>query len=360
MNKGKDIRELKDELERQKKERYDVVVPSKLLTALYDENINEVLLDVPDLEGGDNKQYGITPYAHRQICIKTNIPAKYYDLMKEKKPELLVKNVNAWLPDKEKRMVRILDGNVRALLSSRYRIIDNYDILNQALMEFFNISNEKKTKIDIHNADLTDTHLYVKALSPDLIDEIHDTDNMKRGDVVNGGIMISNSEVGAGGYKVTPFINIVKCSNGLIGEEVLKKIHVGRDLGIGEINWSDETLRLQDEALWAKMKDMIHATFNPEIFHKWVDRINKVASVEIEKPTLAVNNIVKSYNMPDKLQADIMDFFAKENPTQWGLSNAVTSYAQTVGDYNKQIEMEKIGTKILEMKPDEVNILVEA
>jgi len=359
MNKRKDIRELKDELERQKKERYDVVVPSNQLTALYDENINEVMMEVPDLEGS-NKQYGITPYAHRQICTKTNIPVKYYELMKEKKPELLVENVNAWLPDKEKRMVRVLDGHVRALLSSRYRIIDNYDILNQALMEFYNISNDKKTKIDIHDANLTDTNLYVKAISPDLIDEVHDTDTMKKGDIVNGGIMISNSEVGAGGYKVTPFINIVECANGLIGEEVLKKIHVGRDLGIGEINWSDETLKLQDEALWAKMKDMIHATFNPEIFHKWVDRINKVAKTEIEKPTLAVNNIVKSYNMPDKLQADIMDFFAKENPTQWGLSNAVTAYAQTVGDYNKQIEMEKIGTKILEMKPEEVNIVVEA
>ena len=358
MNKITDIRELKAELERQKKERYDVVVPSNQLTALYDENINEVMLDVPDLEGSSS-QYGITPYAHRQICTKTKIPVKYYELMKEKKPDLLVKNVNAWLPDKEKRMVRVLDGNVRALLSSRYRIIDNYDILNQALMEFFNISNDKKTKIDIHKADLTDTHLFVKALSPDLIDEVHDTDNMKRGDIVNGGIMISNSEVGAGGYKVTPFINIVKCSNGLIGEEVLKKIHLGKDLGIGEIDWSDETLRLQDEALWAKMKDMIHATFNPEIFHKWVDRINKVAKVEIEKPTLAVNNIVKSYKMPESLQDDLMNFFAKENNTQWGLSNAVTAYAQTVDDYNKQIEMEKIGAKILEMKPEEINILVE-
>lgn len=358
MNKATDIKGLKDELERQKKERYDIVAPSDQLIVSYDLGTNKVMIDVPDLKGG-SRTYGITPYAHRQICTKTKIPVKYYEIMKEKKPDLLVKNVNAWLPDKEKRMVRVLDGNVRALLSSRYRIIDNYDILNQALTEFYKISNEKKAKIVIHNADLTDTRLYVKALSPDLVDEIHDTDKKERGDIVNGGIMISNSEVGAGGYKVTPFMNIVKCSNGLIGEEVLKKIHVGRDLGIGEIDWSDETLRLQDEALWAKMKNMIHATFNPEIFHKWVDRINNVAKTEIEKPTLAVNNIVKSYNMPDKIQDDLMDFFTKENPTQWGLSNAVTSYAQTIGDYNKQIEMEKIGTKILEMKPEEVNILVK-
>jgi len=43
----------------------------------------------------------------------------------------------------------------------------------------------------------------------------------------------------------------------------------------------------------------------------------------------------------------------KESPTQWGLSMAVTQIAQKQQDYEKQITMERIGSKILE-EPVEV------
>jgi len=349
------IKDLAEELERQKINRYDLVVPSNELIVFTEGN--KVYMTVPQTDGSQ-KNHDITEYCHSQISWKTGIPMKYYKKMMDEKPELLSTNINAWLPTREKRLVRVLDNEVRALLSDRYRIIDNYDVAFLALQEFKKIADEKGFKIDIRRSDLTDRHLYIKVTSPDLVDEILDNKEKKKGDKVNGGIIISNSEVGSGCFKVTPFVEVLKCSNGLIGDDVLKKVHVGRELGIGEIDWSDETLKLEDEALWSKMRDMIHATFDPDIFHKWVDKINGVAQVEIEKPTVAVSNVVKHFKIPDGKKDDLLNQFAKESPTQWGLSMAVTRIAQDEEDYEKQIELEKIGNDILNM--DAKQITVEA
>jgi len=55
--------------------------------------------------------------AHLQLAEKLGIPKKYYDKMREaKKFELLFENINALLGNKERRLIRILDGKIRAIL----------------------------------------------------------------------------------------------------------------------------------------------------------------------------------------------------------------------------------------------------
>lgn len=348
----RNIDQLKEELERQKKNKYDLVVPSDQLIVFSEGN--KIYMTVPQTDGS-KKNHDITNYCHSQISWKTGIPMKYYNKMMDEKQDLLTTNINAWLPSKEKRLVRVLDNEIRALLSDRYRIIDNHDIFYLALSEFKKIMDEQKFNINIQRADITDTHMYIKATSPDLIGEIKDKPT-KVGDKINGGIIISNSEVGAGCFKVMPFIEVLKCTNGMIGDDVLKKVHVGRELGIGEIGWSDDTLKLEDEALWSKIRDMIHATFDPEIFNKWVDKINGVAKTEIEKPVTAVNNVVSHFKLPEAMKEDLLNQFSKESNTQWGLSMAVTRIAQDESDYEKQIEMEKIGNDILNLTAEELMV----
>jgi len=339
----KNLKELAEELERQKNSRYDVVVPSDKLIVLKDGNT--IKIDVP-LPEGEMKRHGLTNWAHAQIAEKTQIPKRYYDRMKDEgQLDLLANNVNTWLPSKDKRLVRVLDGNVRALLSDRYRIIDNYDVLFATLEEFQKIQEKTGINIEIKRADLTDQHLYIKATSPDLTDEVIKTED--KTEPVHGGIIITNSEVGAGAFNVKPFMNVLVCQNGLIGEHVFKKVHLGQERGIGLINWSDDTLSKQDDALWAQIRDMIHGTFNPEVFHKWVDKLNGVASIEIEKPSLAIDNIIKKFELGKNKKDALLNQFAKETNTQWGLAMAVTRIAQDEENYEDQIKMEQVGTEIM-------------
>lgn len=344
------LKELAEELERQKHSRYDIVVPTDKLLVFKDGNT--IKMDVPQLDG-NIKQHGITDWAHGQIANKTGIPKKYYDKMREEgKLNLLADNINTWMPDREKRMVRVLDNKVRALLSDRYRVIDNYDILYLTLKKFRDIGENQNMKINVLSQNLTPTNLYVKATSPDLSGQV-----MKyKGETepVEGGLIIQNSEVGAGSFQVKPFINVLVCTNGLISEQSFKKVHIGRSLGEGFVDWSNDTLRLEDEALWSKINDMISSTFKPEIFQKWLDEINDVSTTEVPKPTKAVDNIIKHYNVDKGLKDDLLDQFTKQAPTQWGMSMAVTRIAQNVDSYEKQIEMEKIGSELLKKKATKI------
>jgi len=205
--------------------------------------------------------------------------------------------------------------------------------------------------MDVHirvvDAQLSDTHLFVKAVSKDLTDEIH---TLKGRDVVEGGVTIMNSEVGEGKYKIVPFIYVIRCKNGLMGEEEFAKIHLGKKKGEGLINWSDKTLQASDKLLWFEITDVLKSVFSKKIFSSWVDKINNVATIEIKEPELAINHIVKSYDIPKNKVNSLLMHFGKEEPTPWGLSNAVTRLAQDMEDYDKQVEMEEVGRKILEDK----------
>lgn len=353
------IVQLARELTRQKETKKDFIISSEDIKTDVQtlEDGDKVLMmhfppvnDIPDGVGvtPSHLRFGITDHTHSQISEKLRIPKNFYDRLKEGYPDLLVKNINELIPEKEKRLVRTLDGNVRALLSSRYRIIDNYDIFFNSLDIIKQLNAEKGAGIEVQRADLTDTRLYIKAISETLVDTIYPkTGETEVGDAVKGGIIICNSELGNGAFKVMPFMEVLKCKNGLISEDILSRIHLGRDKGIGEITFQADTILKQDEALWMKIRDMIKGTFNPEIFSKWVDKINEVAGTVIEKPVMAINNVVKNNNLNKDKVESLLAEFAKEGYTQWGLSNAITRVAQTETDYEKQIEMEKLGASIL-------------
>lgn len=343
-------------LEMQKENSYDIVVPGEGLVVKQDSD-GSIKMDVLQ-ENGSTKTHGITNHCHGQIADKTKIPMKYYDRMLEEKPGLLVKNVNAWMPDKETRLVRVdWNGKVRALLSDRYRIIDNYDVFLLIADEMVKIRKDKGLQFDFKRGDLTETRLYIKITSPDLIGEIKRKDGKK--EIVEGGIIITNSEVGAGRLKVEPFINILVCQNGMISTSTFTRVHLGKKLD-EFIDWSDDTLRLQDEALKSQIRDWIRATFDIEIFRKWVENLNKTAQNEIPKPTIAVNNVVKKYNLSKEKTAQILDQFIEEDKSQWGLAMAVTRIAQNEENYENQIELEHIGNKILtEMTEEELTVEVK-
>lgn len=342
------LQDLAKELDRQKESRYDVVVPSSQLHIATDTDGIFMTVPQPDKEGQiiDYNKHKLTDHAHRQVASKTDIPWRYYEKMRgNERYDLLAENINTWLPSKDSRLVRVLDNEVRALLSDKYRCIDNHDVYFEALSELDKIRTQDSIGLDINKLALTEQHMYIKVTSPDLTGEIFHSDD--KIEPVHGGIIVSNSEVGAGTFKVEPFMNVLVCQNGLIREQALKRRHIGKKHDIGYINWSEKTVQLEDEILWSKLRDMIHSTFDQNVFQNWIDEINNVAQIEIPKPTLAVDNIVKHFKMPDNRKEALLNQFVKETPTQWGISMAVTRCAQDESNYESQIEMEKIGAKLL-------------
>jgi hypothetical protein len=325
-----EIRALVEELEKQKENSLDLIAESQSLKAIPAEQ--GIKLMIPE-----RSAYPLTEWAHSQLSEKLEIPKRYYERMRKAgKAELLAENVNAWLGDKERRLIRIMDGEIRAILSDRYRIMDNYDLVFLAMDEF-----RKKETIEIYQANLTETMLYLKTVDKTLTFEVREED------VIYGGLILRNSEVGASAFRVEPFILRKICSNGLIGAHSLKKIHLGRQtLEVGEIDWSEETRELEDQALWAKVKDIIGATFEQEVFESWVEKLKESTEIVVEKPVKAVNNIVKLAGLKEEQRNELLMHFSEH--TKYGLVNAITTLARDTKSVDEQIRMEEFGGKLLD------------
>jgi hypothetical protein len=326
-----DLFGLVEELERQRRSRLDLIVDSSSLKAVPDDFFG-LKLAIPDYGG-----YSLTDWAHGQLADKLGIPRKYYQRMLDSgRFWLLAENVNAWLNEEGKKLIRILDGRIRAILSDRYRIMDNYDVVFLALDEF-----KRRETVEIHRIDLTETMLYLKAIDRTLTDSVRD------GDIVYGGLIIRNSEVGASALRVEPFILRRVCSNGLILQHSLKRIHLGRQtLEVGEIDWSDETRELEDKALWAKVRDIIRATFDKRIFQSWVEKLRESTKIEIKKPIEAVNNIVEHLGLSEEQKQKLLMHFSE--PTKYGLINAVTNLAGQTKNIDEQVRLEEFAGEILQ------------
>ena len=77
----------------------------------------------------------ITALAGRQLAEKLRIPYAYFERMRTEQPEPLDGDLNA-RPAKEegeRQLLRTLDERVRAVLSERYRRLDNCDLTEHVL-----------------------------------------------------------------------------------------------------------------------------------------------------------------------------------------------------------------------------------
>ena len=168
-----------------------------------------------------NTPFQLNENAHRQLGLQLKIPAPYYERMRAENPGLLMANVNGWFqqsPD-TRRMVRTLDGTARAILSDRYRRIDNYEVAQTVLPIISEMQGAR-----IESCELTDTRMYIKVVNERIQTEV------VPGDIVQAGILISNSEVGMGSVSVKPLIYRLVCTNGMVADVGVGKRHVGRML----------------------------------------------------------------------------------------------------------------------------------
>ena len=125
---------------------------------------------------------------------KLKIPFAYFERMRNEQASLLDRNVDTWLHhEPELRMVRTLDGQARAFLSDRYRRLDNYDLCEHVLPMLQRLPDAR-----FESTELTPTRLYLKVVTPRVQIEI------QPGDIVQAGVVISNSEVGQGTLSVQP------------------------------------------------------------------------------------------------------------------------------------------------------------
>lgn len=290
----------------------------------------------------------ILPTAHRQMGDYLNIPRKYYDRMLQENIGLLAHNVNTWLRQgPEQRMIRSIDGRARAFLSSRYRRIDNIDIARITLPII-----QQMPDIIYESCNLSDDYMYIKVVNPRLTAEV------VPGDIVQAGVVISNSETGQGAVCVQPLIYRLVCSNGMVVNEArTRRNHIGRVSSADEnlLIYSEETLAADDKAFIMKVQDTVRAAVDEARFAKLLDKLRESKDKKLN--TADIPSVVKlataSLHMTDAESDGVFQHLIQEaDYTLYGLANAVTRYSQDVEDYDRASKLEEMGYQIITMSPE--------
>lgn len=348
MKAGRTLQELAIELDRQVKAKRDLIVDTPALQMATRENDLSLLIDF-DSPGTDRvvEQFKVNDIAHRQLGQHLKIPAAYYDRMRTENPSLLTENVNSWLTkEPARRMIRTLDGTARAFLSDRYRRIDNYEVAQTVLPI---IGNMPGTSIE--SCEMTDSKMYIKVVNSRITAEI------AKGDIVQAGIIITNSEVGQGSVNVKPLIYRLVCLNGMIAEDgAVRKYHVGR---VNEMDdnfniFRDETIAADDKAFLMKIEDAVSAAVNQARFAAIVDKLreSKDAKIEAQAVTKVVELTSKEYGISQNESEGVLGhLIAGGDLSLYGLANAVTRHAHDVSSYDRSTELESTGYRIATMSP---------
>jgi hypothetical protein len=336
----KNIQELYKELEEQRENRKDIIADTRSLMVSSTDNKSVLYVSA----GNEKQYYEISDVAHRQIADRLGIPFKYYMRMRTDYPELLDHNINGWLDaNPEKRMLRTMNGKLRAFLSDRYRRLDNLELVDHVLPVIAQMKG-----CSIESCDITETHLYMKIINKTMKTEI------TPGDVVQAGFVISNSEIGLGALKVEPLVYRLVCRNGMICKDLAhKKYHAGRqveDTDNAYELYSDETLAADDKAYFLKVQDIVSAAVDEARFNLTVDRMRVSMNVQTgEDPVRTVEVLGDKYVLNKMERASILRHFIMGNDfSAFGLVNAVTRSSQDIADYNRATELERMGGLLLE------------
>ena len=342
MKQGKTLQKLGKELQRQRLNRQDFLADTRSLemeSDFYGSTLN-LSLD------GKSLSFSVGETAHQQIAARLSIPFRYYKKMQDESPHLLDQNVNEWFgKNPERRMIRVLDDNVRAFLSDRYRRLDNLELCAAVLP----IINEMKNSM-IESCEVTPTHLYIKVVNRRVKAEV------KVGDVVQAGFVVSNSEVGLGSLRVEPLVFRLVCKNGLICKDFAqRKYHVGRQVNASDDSayelYSEETLAQDDKTFFLKIQDVVRCAVDEAKFMLTVDKLRQATQIPLKhNPVKSVELLADKFQLTENERGDILrQLFMQGDNSRYGLVNAVTAASKIAKSYERATELERIGGEILSL-----------
>jgi len=367
--------QLVERLQNQNVQKADFVVPAQLISMKngriifpFDE-IGQVLAQA-GINTDSNLSLEIMDVFHGGVCDKLGIPRNYYNKMVGTHNALRDENVNHWLKNIGGNiMVRTFvdrvtnTGYARALLSDKYELIDNYDVLIAALTAI----RETGLNVVVDVADITERKMYVRFTCPDI--EIQAPELMKHyrnpntGGVGSGivlGFIISNSEVGQSAFSIAPRLTWKVCNNGMIvTTDAYNRTHLGARKEVSSIVWSEETKTKTLELVCSQVKDAIKYFATADYLSGKVQKIMDLNN-PIEHPADTIRVISKELTFTEAQEKSVLDYFIKSGDmTSFGVVQAITFHAHADNDADARYDIESASENLIEKVNKADKVLVQ-
>lgn len=322
-------------------------------------------------------------HAFGQLVDKTTppIPRKFGKVLAMNRAHRFTDLVNGLHKDQPKvRLVRCLDGRVRAWLSDQYQIVDNFDLMWKVL------DTAREAGAEPIDFSLSDTHMRIKLVGRDIYETItlaqqtrsdagvaglgnqeflskvaaHSIGNMPGGPTaIHPVATISGSEVGAGETSVSYGLLVGVCFNVASVEKIFGRVHLGSKMPEGM--FKQDTIAADAEATYLKIRDAVSTCFDREKLKRTIGMVESAQSTPVIKPVDATEQVMKAYDMTDNKKDKILEYFLRDyDPSQFGLSQAVSRLAQDEESGDDAHDLEIVSGKLLTMKSGAFTSLVEA
>jgi hypothetical protein len=297
----------------------------------------------------ENVPFAIHAHALGQMAAKIDIPSSYLRELAtgdEEHRDLAVKILSShknWTEEDRRLLIRSVDHEVRGVLSDSYKRLNSKMILNQ----FFN--TVKSSEARVADAHYTDTKFWIEALIPYVLAIPTEMNGMAH---VVFGVRLGNSDFGDGSLDIRSFMMQPVCTNGMVRESLMNKVHLGKKLP-DNIALSNETYMYESKMITSAVKDVTMLALDSKQIRENVAMITKAGStgvnLEREFLNLATKQITKNEIV------EISKIMSQDNPEDgifgeaslWKLTQGITAHGRNIGG-RREREMAQLAGELLQ------------
>lgn len=288
--------------------------------------------------------------------LSPSIPASFLQKLATTRPGRAADLINGLLADDPKRyLLRLLDNDIRGVMSDRYKIIDNSTVLTAAL------EGAKETNSIPFDFAITATGLRIRLINKEIVEKLdharqtdtkwfsggignqeylsmvgaHTTEPLPGGpETVWPMITIKNDECGGSAVNMTLGVALGVCYNIATIQRIVRQYHIGGQMDAGIV--SVETRSKEADLTMSKIRDGVVGTFDKKEFSKLIATMTG-ADTPISAPSEALGLLISKTELAATRKNDILSYWLKDyKPTSLGLASAVSRVIQDETDPSKQ------------------------
>ena len=317
------------------------------------------------------------PVARSQIASKAGIEARTAERLRSNYSEQYDGLINAIWQNEPKRVTlrthgisqkeQIFrpypnDGILRAVVSDKFKTFDNPDLVGAVVPTLL----ESPAQWKVVRASITDQKMVIRFKS----DVITGT-GAQVNDIMAHGLGISNSETGHGSVSVYQILWTLFCLNGMQTQNRSRSAHLTSSRSDGD-TWAmltDESKRLDNEALSSKVRDIASGYTSRESFEEECERMKQAASDKIDgNPQAAVEALGGILKLSKNDTSSVLDGllltvsqpgYAGQPVSRATLVNAVTQAAHKA-PLDHVDEWQALGGKVLDLPSNQWSTVSQA
>ncbi len=308
---------------------------------------------------GNGAQHTLHNHALNQLAQKAGIPTAYLKELSDPSAESWKRDLasellnrhfgNATKVAKEdvsdkRHLIRVVDGQARAVLSDKFRRLNSRPLLEQ-----FKSSCTEFGAVPVEGT-VTDVRLALKAYLPIVFEPVPN-------EVMCLGIEWSNSDFGAGKHAVRAFIWRLWCTNFATMEDALGQVHLGGRIG-EDFAFSEKTYQLDTAHQVSALKDIIKGILAPANVNMMLETIKQADAKKVDWKSTSKslgNKLLKNEMKAVKEAFESDDVFnLPEAKSVWRVSNAISWLAGKTVDTDRKLELQRLAGEVINGKVDAV------